>query len=231
MWRSLTLLLWALLWAQHIIDTFLHKYYESQQIIDRFNTSCRMADINATVYGGIGDHYLRETAVLNNYFLEVLPSTALTFISWLATKAKGNESGYSCPDRFLCPLFPRRKDVKSGHLKDIMSSCPFILCAREPIKPPAIDIPDQFEAFTCTDGSLIAISLQCDGIPNCPNADDEENCTNVPLQASTVSQIACSLHANAMISITNALVEDSWHSINFVTDNKTAHLEKMRKVV
>ena len=165
--------------SQEIIDTFLHKYYESQQIIDMFNTSCRMADINSTVYGGIGDHYLRETAVLNNYFLQVLPSTALTFISWLATKATVNESAYSCPDRFLCPLFPHRKDVQSGHLKDVMSSRPFILCVRDPIRPPTIDIPDQFEAFTCTDRSLIAISLQCDGIPNCPNAEDEENCTNV----------------------------------------------------
>ena len=167
-----------------------------------------MADINSTVYGGIGDHYLWETAVLNNYFLQVLPSTTLAFISWLATKSTVNESGYGCPGRLLCPLFPRRTDIGSGHLKDLMSSRPFILCTREPIRPPTIDIPDQFEAFTCTDGSLIAISLQCDGIPSCPNGEDEENCTNVCSSASINCFTNCLFPACRCNDsyITNALV-------------------------
>ena len=156
---------------------------KSQQIIDRFNMTCKRVDISSSVYGNIGfislgnpNASLSSTMnVLNNYLLQILPTATLTFMSWNPGLRGPN---MNCPDRIYCLFYPLHKG-RGAQLDDLSTSPPFVLCGREPIVSSTVNIPVQFEPFTCTDGSAIAISLQCDGIPNCPNAEDEDNCTSV----------------------------------------------------
>ena len=161
---------------QDLLQECAEQKHKSQQSIDIFIKTCKMTDINSSVYGGIGDHWMQEAHVLNDYLLQVLPTTTLTFMSWHEAVAIENRT--KCPSTLFCPHFPLHHR-RLSHLGDLKSSCPFVLCAREPIMSPIVEIPVQFEPFTCADGSFIAVSLQCDGTPNCPNAEDEENCTHV----------------------------------------------------
>ena len=164
-------------WSQNqdLMHKCEKKTKKAQQIIDIFNMTCKMIDNNSSVYGGIGDHLIQETNVLNDYLLEELPAKTLTFMSW---HERAIENRTKCPGTVFYHHFPSHHR-RFSHLGDLKSSRPFVLCAREPIMSPTPKVPAQFEPFTCADGSLIAISLQCDGIPNCPNSEDEENCTHV----------------------------------------------------
>ena len=183
------------IWAVTQCSTWVNNYnFEceqvqnlSQQIIDRFNSACKMTDVNSSVYRGVSDRWQQEsdwqlqTDGLNNYFLQVFPSTTFTFITWQSISNKSDflDDASGCLTKIKCPLFPRFKQERSGRLNYLLSSRPFVLCAREPIMPPPLEVPVLFDPFPCADGSLIAVSLQCDGIGNCPNAEDEENCTSV----------------------------------------------------
>ena len=148
---------------------------KSQKVINMFNMTCKQADMNSSVYGGVGDHWLQETDLLNKYLLQVLPTKTLTFMSW-QEGATGDRT--KCLGTVFCPHFPLHKR-RFSHLDELKSSRPFVLCARNQIMSPIIEVPLNFEPFPCADGSFIAISLQCDGIPNCPDAEDEQNCTHV----------------------------------------------------
>ena len=61
----------------------------------------------------------------------------------------------------------------------------FVACSKPRETFHIIPPPDMFTSFRCNDGSLVPSASQCDGYNDCPDSEDEHNCTDV-----------CSLHTN-----------------------------------
>ena len=146
----------------------------AQVILDDMNKTCQETDNSAYVYGGEHEVSDQDMNPLNNYLFQVLPVSTRTFHSGRDVAFVRNNT-MACPRSPVCVMYPLHKH--NALALDDNDALSFILCAREQIIPPAMEASLLFEPFTCTDCSFIAISLQCDGKPNCPNAEDEDHCS------------------------------------------------------
>ena len=68
---------------------------------------------------------------------------------------------------------------------------PIVACARDPVVPAEYPIPETYEPYNCSDGSLLAKAQVCDGKANCPGEEDEAHCNYVCSSSSLDCFSAC----------------------------------------
>ena len=150
------------------------------KIISKFHKICTSTDKRSYFYGGFHTFTHVESQGLNNYLLQALPASSIVLHRGSGTRLLRKHLTLSlqvieCPSNFLCYLYPLQNDP--NHISHVDPH--FIVCARNPLNASITILPREFQSFTCSDGSFIAAALQCDGHADCPQADDEANCTYV----------------------------------------------------
>ena len=135
------------------------------------NSLCRRSDNTSTLYWAVGP--ISKDGSLNRYLSQVLPPSAVALhVARGKLKLHNDEK---CVNKPICVLYPQHKQLYSVH----STYAHFILCSRRPLVTPLLKMPPDFMSYTCADGSLIAIMLTCDGVLNCPQAEDEDSCLDV----------------------------------------------------
>ena len=146
------------------------------KVIKEINQVCMFADNASSVFTINKENSYSESKFIQEYMLQVLPSTSrVLHYNYSRVRSFGTISGDRCLCRntLVCQLHPAVKTVTNIYNPH------FILCARDPTEKPAIEVPIAFQYFMCLDDSFIGATLQCDGIPDCPEAEDEYNCSNI----------------------------------------------------
>ena len=143
-------------------------------IENAMNTVCKTDNDNAKVfeesfnvtYGCSGQNLL---SLIHDTFGVILHSfNALdASILHMITKADDNRFGNCTHCMF------------HGHVGSKTATNPLIACATELEVPSEHPIPDAFDPYLCSDGSLIAMAQYCDGTADCSSEEDEANCNSV----------------------------------------------------
>ena len=140
------------------------------------NQVCIIADNASSVFSINKENSYSESKFIQEYMFQVLPSKSRALhYNYSGVRTFDTISGDHCLCRntLVCQLHPAVKTVTSIYNPH------FILCARDPTEKPVIEAPIEFQHFLCADDTFIGATLQCDGIPDCPEAEDEYNCSNV----------------------------------------------------
>ena len=146
------------------------------EVVKKINQTCVFADNTSSVFSINKENSYSESKYIREYMFQVLPSTSRALhYNYSGVRTFDTISGDHCLCRntLVCQLHPAVKAVTNIYNPH------FVLCARDPMEKPAIEAPIQFQHFMCADDSFIGATLQCDGIPDCPVAEDEYNCSNI----------------------------------------------------
>ena len=152
------------------------------RVIQQMNKICSEMDRDSILFGGNDALSELDQEYLNNYLVQVLPHRSITLHSGRGVKYVTETR--KCDNNTVCAIYP----LHTGPLDIDPIYAHFLLCARDLVPPSEIQLPKHFKSFTCADGSLIAESLQCDGISDCPGTEDEALCSSI----CTVDNINCS---------------------------------------
>ena len=147
------------------------------QIFQQLDAVCRKA-VNASLFfkGHLSRrnpyHFMYEWT--NKFMKTYYP---LKVVLTQATIMKQRFWPTVCTTYPVCRFYPffRSQVMSIPDLNDPQ----FVICSKPRetfnIMPP----PDMFTSFRCNDGSLIASASHCDGYNDCPDSEDEHNCTDV----------------------------------------------------
>ena len=151
-------------------------------MVNKLNTVCTTTDNASSVYNANATLSSTQFDSMQDYLLQVLPpaSTALLLHQGSRTALHATKP-CRCPTSHVCEVIPKlhQADKIYEYRLNNQYNPHFVLCARTPLSSSASEVPAQFQYFKCNDGSFIGAALKCDGIPNCQEAEDEQNCSHV----------------------------------------------------
>ena len=143
-----------------------------------FNNICTNIDNASSVYSMNVKLDSDEATLIESYLLQILPPASTTLLLNIFDLKYWDYKTSYCEMIPALNIWTGDGQIRS-YIKNIMYNPHFVLCARSILDISAAEAPRWFQNFKCNDGSFIGEMLQCDGIPNCLDAEDEDNCSHV----------------------------------------------------
>ena len=142
------------------------------EIHKQLDAVCRNA-ANASLYAVTG---LPESTFWMNRFLSRFYPYEIVLTHAFTEIVKDPDEYAECASYPMCLFYPYM--YKMLYEPDLNFS-QFVVCSKPRDVFLIIPPPEQFMSFHCDDGSVIAAASHCDGYNDCPDSEDEHNCTDV----------------------------------------------------